>query len=272
MKRISNVLTFLLLAVAPCAMAQEAGDIEVSLILGNSTMFQQSTQDIYLLPKYNNTSATPGTGIGDAISDQSADPGLYLNLSQVGSNNILNVAGIQGRYFLASNIDVNLSFAMNIYATPSKDYVEGVESSPVAVPAQRYIQGRLQSNLQFNVGGDYHFKVGKNNNMNAYAGANVGYQLGRIQTTNPYVGDQNGEQVTYKVQSQAGQVMAIQGSIVGGIAAQTNFGLVLGIEVAPVAYQYSVYQIGPSGFQTYKANHHSFKFFSNPQLKLGFRF
>lgn len=273
MKRISKVLSLLFLAVAPCAMAQEAGNIEVSLVLGNSTMFQQSNQDMYLLPKYDNTSATPGTGLGNALSAQSSDPGLYLNLSEVGSNNILNVAGIQGRYFLAPNIDVNLMFAMNINATPSKDYIEGVsESKPLAIPAQRYIQGRLQSNLQFNVGGDYHFHVGKNNNLNAYAGANVGYQLGRIQTTTPYTGNQTGEDVKYKVQSQAGQVMGIQAAIVGGIAAQTNCGLVIGIEVSPVAYQYSVYQVGPTGFQTYKANHHALKFLSNPCLKLGFRF
>ncbi|MCQ2226940.1 MAG: hypothetical protein MJZ01_03395 [Bacteroidales bacterium] len=273
MKRISKVLTSLLLAVAPCAMAQEAGNIEVSLILGNGTMFQQNNQNIYLLPEYDNTSDTPGTGLGYAYgSSQSEDPGLYLNLSQVGVNNIMNMAGIQGRYFLAPNIDVNLSFAMNINVTPSKDYVEGVASKPVAVPAQRYIQGRLQSNLQANVGGDYHFRVGRNNNMNAYAGATVGYQMARIQTSNPYVGDQDGSEVLYKVQSQAGQVMGIQGALVGGIAAQTNCGLVIGIEVSPVAYQYSIYQVGPTGFQTYKANHHAMKFLSNPCLKLGFRF
>lgn len=273
MKRISIVLTLLFLAIAPYAMAQEAGDIEVTLVLGNNTMVDQQNQSMYLLPSYSNTSATPGTGLGNAAISQSSDPGVFLNLTDIGVNSILNAAGIQGRYFLSPNIDVNMMFAMNIYATPSKDYIEGVsETSPLAIPAQRYIQGRLQSNLQFNVGGDYHFHVGKNNNLNAYVGANVGYFLGRIQTVNPYMGDQEGELIKYKIQSQAGQVMGLQTAIVSGITAETSIGLVIGIEVAPLAYQYSLYQIGPSGFQTYKANHHSLRFLSMPCLKFGFRF
>lgn len=63
-KAIVRSLSMLMLlgGVIVSAEAQNGGDIEFSLVFGNNTMLNQNTTE-YLLPKYNTSSATPGTGI-----------------------------------------------------------------------------------------------------------------------------------------------------------------------------------------------------------------
>lgn len=293
-----SVWSLLLAAACQGAMAQaggglgaNAGDIQISLVLGSSNMFNQSTS-AYLLPKYDNTSTSPGIGLGTSNSKQSEDPSYYLNLGSVGSSSLVNMAGIQARYYLSSNLDVNAMFAMNISATPKKDYEEGDATIPyMVIPQQRYIEGRLSTNWMASIGANYHFNT-SSERVTPYAGVALGGQMGRIQTTTPYTGyvgitegedfdydyddyDQgyDGTQsVLYTPQSRAGQIYALQGSLILGVECVLVKGLVLGIEVAPCAYQHSVIEIMPKGFQTYRAVHDNVKIFASPNLKLGFRF
>lgn len=264
-------MLMLLGGVIVSAEAQNGGDIEFSLVFGNNTMLNQNTTE-YLLPKYNTSSATPGTGIGieNAEGTQSKDPGFYLNLGDLGSNSALNMVGAQTRFFLSPNLDINAMFAMNIAKTPKKDFIDGVQLNTMSVPQKRFIEGRLQSNLMGNLGMAYHMHVGHTGKVNAYIGGQLGFQLGRIQTVTPYTG--NTDDITYHSQSNAGEVMAFQGSVVGGVAGATNMGLIIGLEISPFAYQYSMYQVGPQGYGNYEADHHSFRVFANPMLKLGYRF
>lgn len=271
---IKRLSVALLLPLLFCAhmWAQEAGQMQVSVVLGSNTMFNQNTSS-YLLPKYNHADAAPGTGIGNAdptTNAQSNDPGVFLNLGEIGNNSIVNMTGVQFRYFLSSKLDVNMMFAMNIASTPKRDFVEGDQTIPdMAIPQQRFIEGRLSNNWMANVGSNYHFST-SNNRINLYGGVLLGFQMGRIQTTTPYTG--NDEYHIYNPSGKAGQLWAAQGSIVGGVECEVASGLVLGIEFAPVAYQYSVFEIYPKGFDVYTADHHNFKLFSSPNVKLGFRF
>lgn len=109
MSRLSNILTLSLsfFAMATAAMAQNAGDKEVTLILGNNTMFQGNSETYLLKPYHtasygNSQGQLPSTGLGVAGTDenQSADPSVYLNLSELGSNSLMNMVGVQGRYFI----------------------------------------------------------------------------------------------------------------------------------------------------------------------------
>lgn len=269
--------------MATAAMAQNAGEKEVTLILGNNTMFQSNSETYLLQPYHYETPSSTGLGVAgvdEKDANQSADPSVYLNLSNLGSNSLLNMVGVQGRYFILSNVDVNMTFGMNISMTPQRDYEQFEDettlnyNSLMAAPAHRYIQGRVKSSLMTSVGGDYHFQVGKNGHLNAYTGAQFGYQLARIQTNTPWNGreDYVASGDAYREQTEAGQVWAVKASLVGGMAVETNLGLVFGIEVSPFAYQFSAYEIGPKGYEKFTAGHHNLTFFSNPQVKIGFRF
>lgn len=273
-----------------------AGNYQVSVLFGNNTMFNQN-YNAYLLPKFDYTgaksiglgeAATTGTTLEKRVSD---DPGAYLNIGEIGSNSVLNMIGVQGQYFLTSEIDVNAMFAMNIAGTPKRDYEDGykypgvagsgLSSDYVVKPTYRYIEGRLTSSWMANVGGNYHFTF-SNPKLSAYGGVRLGAQMGRVQTVRPYtglVGDVSAGddvhedyEVVYTSDTRLGQVWGIQASIVGGLEYEFTTGFVFGIEVAPVAYQYSVIEVGPQGYDKFFASNHNVKIFATPNLKLGFRF
>ena len=270
--------------------APKKGQWQVSAVIGNNQMFDQDME--YLLPTYWNrkTNATEGFDVPVGLPGtdfQSGDPGYYLNLGDLNSNTLMNLIGIQGKYFLTDRWDVNAMFSMNINATPSKDYIEG-DHTVTELPIQdyKYIEGRIQNAWTIQLGSNYYFNT-KNERINLYAGGVLGWQMGRIQTSYPYTGetvidedmseetdeDLNYESVQlYTPNSRAGQIFGLRVGAVAGIEYSIAKGLILGFEVQPISYRYDCIQICPKGSAVYQAGHHSIGFFATPNLKIGFRF
>lgn len=284
--------------------APKKGQWQVSAVIGNNQMFDQSMN--YLLPNYwSPTNQYPQVGLG-GYGQQSSDPGVYLNLGNLNSNSLVNLIGIQGKYFLTDRWDVNLMFSMNINATPKKDYIDGdytIENMPIM--ASKYTEGRISNAWNVAVGSNYYFNT-KNERINLYVGGLLGWQMGRIETTTPYTGETFTEDeeliqiddpshpdynspyneygpnydpdlVTESVQlytpnSRAGQIFGLKVAGVAGIEYSLSPGLILGFEVQPVAYRYDHIQICPKGQAAYKVGHHNINFFATPNLKIGFRF
>lgn len=273
MIRVLSVLT-LLVAFGLSTFAQQkqkAGEVQVSLVLGNISMFKQDLS--YVMPKYSNTDKTIGIGLAGTNS-QSYDPGLYLNFNDLGGSSLLNIAGVQGKYFLSDNLDINLMFAMDLRSTPKKDYIEGnSDIKDMVIQSSKYIEGRLSNNWMANIGSNYYFNT-SSARISFYAGVQAGFQMGRVQTMTPYTGSNldDDDQALYIPSKKAGQVWCATGSIIGGAECNLTQGLVLGLEFAPFTYQYSMLEVYPTGMNVYQANHHSFRFFASPNLKLGFRF
>lgn len=171
--------------------APKKGQWQVSAVIGNSQMFNQNMD--YLLPSYwnpkNNSKPTLGFPSDYWNSNQSGDPGIYLSLGSLNTNNLVNLIGIQGKYFLTDRWDVNLMFSMNINATPKKDFVEGdytVDEMPIM--AAKYIEGRISNAWNVAIGSNYYFNT-KNERINLYVGGLLGWQMGRIETVTPYTGE-----------------------------------------------------------------------------------
>ena len=294
--------------------APKKGQWQVSAVIGNNQMFDQNME--YLLPTYysyygNGVNFDNPVGLGYG-SNQSSDPGIYLNLGSLNSNNLVNLIGIQGKYFLTDRWDVNLMFSMNINATPSKDFIEGDKSIPT-MPIQdyKYVEGRIENAWTVAMGSNYYFNT-KNERINLYVGGVLGWQMGRIATTSPYTGETfipGDENVTgddlgtpglpdlpevpgddqsdittgdnegveedvqlYVPNSRAGQIFGLRVGAVAGIEYSLAKGLVFGFEVQPVSYRYDHIQICPKGSAAYKVGHHSIGLFATPNLKIGFRF
>ena len=273
-------------------------------------MFNNNTEN-YLLPTYWNGQnfSFPNVGLGNNTSgNQSSDPATYLQLGDLNSNNLVNIIGIQGKYFLTDRWDVNLMFSMNIGVTPKKDYIEGDKTvTDMQIPALQYLEGRIKNNWSVNIGSNYYFNT-KNERINLYVGGLLGWQMGRIETTLPYTGimvsdkdmntdgtdtdlqptpDQdrqdNGPVVddkdvtgtpleVYIPNSKAGQIFGLRAATVAGIEYSMGKGLILGFEIQPVAYRYDMIQIIPKGTPVYNVGHHNINLFALPNLKLGFRF
>ena len=273
--------------------APKKGQWQVSAVIGNNQMFNQNME--YLLPTYwtewngfDNPVGLPGTS---DLPNKSGDPGLYLNLGNLNSNSLVNLIGIQGKYFLTDNWDVNLMFSMNINATPAKDYIEGDHTvSEMPIQDYKYLEGRINNAWNVAIGSNYYFNT-RNERINLYAGGVLGWQMGRIETTSPYTGetivdpdlgedtdpdlgeDLNEESVQlYTPNSRAGQIFGLRVGAVAGIEYSLAKGLVFGFEVQPVSYRYDHIQICPKGSAAYKVGHHSIGLFATPNLKIGFRF
>ena len=126
--------------------------------------------------------------MGSAGENQSSDPAIYLNLGSLNYNNLVNIAGLQGKYFLTDRIDLNLMFSMKINITPGKDYVEGDNTVPdMNIPAYKFIEARMTNNWMLALGSNYYFKT-RNERVNPYLGGVAGFQMGRIETNQPYTG------------------------------------------------------------------------------------
>lgn len=260
--------------------APRKGQWQVSLVLGNSGQFYNENTS-YLLPKYTNTEGS--IGLPNGGTDNSGDLNRYLNISGLNDNSLVNIAGLQAKYFFSDCWDINLSFGMNISITPKKDYIEGDHSVPdVIIPDQKYVNAQMTNNWYVSVGTNRYFKTG-NPRIHPYFGVVAGFQMARIETTEPFTGkiysdgeDENPEEglpeQVYLAAGKAGQMFGIKGAAVAGIEYSVVKGLLLGLEFQPVAYRYDVVQICPKGFDKYSISHHNIKLFEMPVVKLGFRF
>ena len=289
---IKKLCTILLLAafVAPSWAQQTGGSTEgvvfaprkgqwqVSLVLGNSGQFYNENTS-YLLPQYTNTEGS--IGLPNGGTDYSGNLNYYLNISGLNDNSLVNIAGLQAKYFISDCWDINLSFGMNISITPKKDYIEGDNSVPdVIIPDQKYVNAQMTNNWYMSVGTNRYFKTG-NPRIHPYLGVVAGFQMARIETTEPFTGktyndgedeDEALPEQVYVAAGKAGQMFGIKGAAVAGIEYSIVNGLLFGLEFQPVAYRYDVIQICPKGFDKYSISHHNIKLFEMPVVKLGFRF
>lgn len=291
---IKKLCTILLLAafVAPTWAQRTGGDKEgvvfaprkgqwqVSLVLGNSGQFYNENTS-YLLPQYTNTEGS--IGLPNGGTNNSGDLNHYLNISGLNNNSLVNIAGLQAKYFVDDCWDINLSLGMNISITPKKDYIEGdYKTTPdMIIPDQKYVNAQVTNNWYVTVGSNRYFKT-SNPRIQPYLGAAVGFQMARIETTEPYTGkmynDGNDDteeglpEQLYLAAGKAGQMFGIKGAAVAGLEYCIAKGLMIGVEFQPIAYRYDVIQICPKGFDKYNVGHHNIKLFDMPVVKLGFRF
>lgn len=280
------------------------GDWQVNLNMGAGQFFDEYNGMNYLLPTYINEGGyIPDLGLGYTSSNQSQDLGIALNLGAAfNSNSIVNIASIQGAYFLTDRIQLNAFFSLDMNVTPKKDYMESAYNEPgdpLNLPGYKYMEGRVSSKWMLGVGGNYYFPT-RNERINLYAGGMVGFQMGRVETVTPYSGEMikdnvtedegqtDGEQIDgddnpytteqmepielYRPSNKAGTVWAIRGALVTGIEYSIMKGLILGFEVQPAAYNYTVLRIQPQGMASYNAAHHNIRVLACPSLKIGFRF
>lgn len=252
--------------------APKKGDVQVGVLIGPSTYFS-NTHNNYLLPKEDTYGEFDGliSGVG-VTGDQMRS---YFNLGGLNQNSITNMIGISASYFVFDQWELTAMFGMNINLTPKKDFVEGDYSIPdMPIPSYGYILGETQHLFNLEVGSNYRFKP-DNERFSPYIGAFCGFQMARVEAMYPYTGETtaDGDPIElYRASYRAGQAYAIRSGIMAGIDYAVAPGMYLGIEVSPASYQYSVIDIRPTGFGPFQAANHTIKIFSQPRLKLGFRF
>ena len=294
-----------------CLYAPKKGQWQMNLSLGRGQFFNDGAGLFYLLPKADGSSIGIGyindpyleeSGLGnDYIS---ADLSTYvLNTGSLNYNNLTNVIGAQFKYFVSNHVDLNLSVAYKTNLQPSKDYLEGTfmgngylkgmlngyDPSEIEntvgvgdIYAQKAILGAVTHSLYTQLGADYYFDV-KNPRVHPYLGVFGLFKMARVEASYPYTGQyvedelSNGqlkydELAVYRSTQRAGQVLGFGGGLTAGVEYSLAEGLIVGLEVAPVAYQYSLMHLVVGGQQDYYAPNHNITAFAFPQLKFGIRF
>lgn len=166
--------------------APQKGQWQVSMFLGGGNKFYNENTT-YLLPRFTNTSGEVGLPNGGSL--ESGDLSTYLQIDGLNGNNLTNIIGFEGKYFLSDCWDINLQFSMDINLTPKKDYIEGEATVPdMIIPAQKYINAQATNNWYVGVGSNRYFKV-SNPRIHPYLGAALGFQMARIETSEPYTGE-----------------------------------------------------------------------------------
>lgn len=270
--------------------APRAGQFQVSLVLGDGLFFPENI-NVSLLPSY-----LPSEELSGVAAVQN------LKLGSLNNNSIVNVAGIQTKYFLTHRWEINAMFSMNISMTPKRDHVEGISmdnllhtdselgtnffgANDLSIGGLAYMEGELTNSYLAMIGTNHYF-----NNCNGrifpYLGVAGGFQHARIQTYLPYTGMEvetidpsipGGQATTvepvelYLTDHRAGEAYAFSGAIVAGLEYNFLPGFNVAFEVRPFNYYYSIARLYSEGME-WNGDNHQFKFLAFPQLKFGIRF
>ncbi|MCG8580822.1 MAG: hypothetical protein MI866_12945 [Bacteroidales bacterium] len=256
MKKI--ILSFTIALMSCLAMAQEgfgpkAGDISVSLQLGKATDVSDNLQYIRKNQNLYQVYAPSNSAVSGS------------------SNSLVNMIGIEGKYFLSNKWAVRLSGMGLINSTPAQQDIPGVPNPDntgsdlpyMSIPDIADVPSTSSYSFIANAGADYYFNVG-NNRLFPYAGAQLNFNYGQRKDFT-LQDDDLGERVS--------ETYGLGGSLVGGIDYYLAEGFFIGIEVRALSYMYSVNRIFPQpGMEGADADNHSTTIFSNPMFKIGFKF
>lgn len=288
-----------------CMFAPKAGQWEFDLVLGQNQYFgfEQNIVNT-LLP--NSYGASIGSTIGSAEDPQYVTTDLTsdLNIGFLNTNNLSNMIGVQARYFITNRIDINVMGSYNVNVQPGKDYVEGtvfglanyntdgVNFDPTSTEydlgdifPHKAILASVTNSAIAQIGSNYYFTVA-NERINPYVGIYGQVKWARIKAAYPaYTGQTVTTDVAegdapedimpielFREQNRAGQLLGFGGGIAAGVQYSIMPGLILGVEISPVLYQYSLLHLQIDGQTPYYACNHNVSVFKYPQFKLGFRF
>lgn len=249
--------------------APAAGDLSGAILFGrgnflNGNLFvpPSATQTSY----YNNWTV-PGTA-------------PYNNTIGTENNSVNNIVGMELRYFLQNNIAIKLSGGAILYDTPARDnipavVVENPNGGPdvVWVPEQEAVVADNRADINVNLGGEYHFSS-KYSRLFPYAGVTVPFYYARRSMFDPTIEvNDNDEPVVTDLGTRHVEIIGFGAQAVAGVDYYLLEGLYFGFEVKPVSYvyAYSTKVAGP-GLGGIQADNHSYSFFSQTFMKIGFRF
>ena len=196
--------------------APQKGQWQIDLTLGQGQFFNDVQGLYYLLPSADGSPIGLGLNIlglgnqeilGLGNDNISADLSTYvLNIGSLNVNSLVNIVGLQARYFVADRWDLNILGAYNVNMQPRKDFIEGaftddanlnvdhIDPSRVNVRvgvgdiyAHKAILGAVTHSLMTQIGSNFYFHT-KNPRINPYLGVMGQFKLARIEAYYPYTG------------------------------------------------------------------------------------
>lgn len=207
----------------------------------------------------------PSSNLG-TVNNQSPQ----TNIISGNDNSLLNMIGVEVRYFFSSRLAVKLSGAAILNNTPSRESLVGV---PNAVPNINAVNADERIDLNFIPGVEYHFIV-KSKKMSPYVGLSIPIIYGRHVNfnpdispngTNPLSGDAFGKR--------SATIFGLGSQLFSGVDYYFNNDIYIGAQINILGSTYTTVQKSAGdGVDVSKAESVQVNFFTQPVIKVGFKF
>ncbi|GEM_PF-2116122 len=200
-------------------------------------------------------------------------------------NTFVNMIGVKGGYYLTDEISLILAGAVRMDYTPGQPNVPGFIDSgqPNAawIPAYAAIPEQNSTLLNVNIGGEYTFATDMER-VFPYLGLHVPFYYARESQFDPTVNDaaiegtDNGSGLNNTVVdlgTRTGEIFGFGAQIVAGVDYYLMEGFYFGFEIRPASYIYAYSSSKPGpGLELQESNTNTYSFFTQPFMKLGFKF
>lgn len=221
-----------------------AGTFKVSLNLGNSPY-----NVVYAPYQASSSQTNPATGASWVSG---------------GSNSLVNMMGMEFRYFVANQIAIKLLAGGQSILIPAQNDIPGTSSGSydpqTDIPTFTDIAEQKIHQYMVLVGADKYFVK---NNVALYTGIEGGFR---------YAANSSKSIAEQSAGTSIGEVYGFNGAITFGAEYNMNDGLFLGLEIRPVSFAYTVTTIEPVPGASQKADNYNCGFFVYPMMKVGIRF
>jgi hypothetical protein len=248
--------------------APAAGDFSASLLLGRGN-FMNSGLD----------AAVPGV---PTSSWQVPGSAPVNNTVDANSNDVTNMVGVEVRYYLMDDLAVKLSGGAIIRNTPAQTNVPGFinsgDNKAAWIPAYASVKADNRVETNVNVGAEKIFTT-KYNRVFPYVGVTIPFYYSRQSFYDPTIIDTDpnssspSDPDVVDLGVRSAEIVGFGGQIVGGFDFYLFEGMYMGFEIKPVSVVYAYMVKSPgSGLPAGEAQNTTYTFFSQPFLKIGFRF
>ncbi len=202
----------------------------------------------------------------------------YQNSVEAGSNDVSNMLGVEGKYYISDKFALKISGGAIYRGTPPRDFIPGVidPASPNATWIPNYnavVQDeRVDANL--NIGADFIFPSKKFDRIYPFAGFNIPLLYGRRSLYDPTItANPDGSFVITDVGVRHAEVIGFGLQATAGIDYYIAKGFFIGFEFKPVSYVYAYNRKIPApGLEVLEADTHTWSLFSQIYFKVGFNF
>lgn len=199
-------------------------------------------------------------------------------------NTFVNMIGIKGGYYITDKISLILAGAVRMDYTPGQANVPGFinsTSNAAWIPAYAAIPEQNSTLLNAVIGGEYTFST-EMERVFPYVGVHVPFYYARESQYDPTITDADIEGATgsnalsnnvVDLGTRTGEIFGWGVQLAAGVDYYLMEGFYFGFEIRPASYiyAYSASKPGP-GLELQESNTNTYSFFTQPFMKLGFKF
>uniref|UniRef100_UPI004048FFEC BT1926 family outer membrane beta-barrel protein n=1 Tax=Fulvivirga sp. TaxID=1931237 RepID=UPI004048FFEC len=238
--------------------APSAGDFSGAILFGKG-LFLDLSLDV--------PNSFPFGGTVDGSS-----PTAYRIVSD--QNSASNMIGGEARYFITDRIAVKLGGAAIFRNTPDEPNAPAPLATPGSIqtiPDYAAVDAVNEAYATVNLAGEYHFDS-KYDRLFPYVGLNLPFHYGRYTVYDPTVTGGNSPTII-DYGDRSAELLGFGAQAAAGVDYYLMEGFFFGFEIKPISFIYAyTTQIPAPGLEERQAETTTLSFFTQPFLKVGFRF